>query len=131
MPTFDYFDLPTEEIERVNDAFNVVEFYGFDLQEKAGVFGFVPGTVKNLPELRNLVLDYALGGNIDMWDRIEALITIRQKLDKRFGANVSEHLRWLATNEAAAPHYTCLDLMGTGHLMDLRIAAGHVAAYMG
>lgn len=122
-PAFDFRDLPIEKIERINDAFNVVEAYRFELKEKVELFGLNPQRIHTIAELRNRVLDFVLDyGSYDVWDRIVYLNTIRANLDERFGNDLGAHLHWMDHTRVSWPD-TVRDVLKSGNMFDLR----HVA----
>ncbi len=119
-PEYDY-GVPIDKIEQVNDAFNMVERYGFDLDEKATLFGLYEDQVPTLADLRAKVLEVTFDWESrDIWARILMLNGIKQKLDEKFGENnLADQLEYLDSPDQTLFMMTMRDELKSPHWMDL------------
>ncbi len=96
VPAYVDYDLPLEKIFAVNDAFNMLEDYGFSLAEKAGLFGFYSNGIHTMAGLRNITLAWVIDlGSRDTWARVCFLKHIRARLNERLGPDIQAHLEWM------------------------------------
>lgn len=117
--SLEYSKVPNDKI--VEHAFDIIDDYGFTLKEKAALFGLNPVMIKSLDELLDHVHTFLEYGNIDVWNRIAFLISIRNQLDARFGPdNLDAHLKCLSAPPGMYSDMSLRDLMNTGHYMDLQ-----------
>lgn len=121
-----------DNLEVIERVFDTLESYRFGLFSKTKQFGIPTAAINSLNDLRFAVHTFALDDeNIDTWDRIEHLTTIRRGLDKHLGEhNISEHMRWLATIQHV-PGRTCHDMMEDGRMSDLYHVAKRVREVAG
>lgn len=119
---FDY-GVPVDQIEPINQAFNILEDYKFSLSEKAELFGLYSDGFKNLDDLRDYVFTYIIDeGCRDGWARTHFLIQIRQKLDERFGNDLDAQLAWMRKREAPFTKRSLREMMTTTYYMDVYYA---------
>jgi hypothetical protein len=105
----------TETIGALDAVFQIMEDYGFDrLNEKAGLFSYYPDSFADFDELYDVVHRFAVEWNQrDHWDRVGFMLTIRQKLTKRFGDDLSAHIEWLDTPHCTFGDKTPRQMMST------------------
>ncbi len=86
------------EVSKIEKVLTTLEDYGFDLRAKTRVLGIDEGAVFTYDDLRRVVHKMAFEyRSRDFWSRIEALYSIREKLDDYFGQlDLESHRHWIS-----------------------------------
>jgi hypothetical protein len=115
-----YADPGTETAEAIDSVFQIMEEYGFNqIDSQAGLFSYYPGSFQSLNQLNENVRRLAGWGQRDIWGRVDFMLNIRKKLERRFGDDLSAHIAWLDAPHPALYGKTPRQQMNTLHYFDL------------